>query len=540
MKSLLTNLSAAFIACLFCVSSCSPEGNRRGGPSVNPPAGEEFTENPDWTLTYTGRSVSTEGGVYVVDVVHMKAADGRNYYVDLVTADEFSSVYKSSIAKYIKEGSFRNLNRDYICSGDSDAVFDALDAGDGRWIAVAYEVTGGPGSGSVGLGRYYGVLKFDTRPVTMRKDDSYRLRYEGRRMVPDGDGEFEADVISVKAASDYSYYVDIAYPEYIRDNYGGNPVGFFNDVLDGLASGMESLDEFRDVVASGDLTVNFEALRHGDWTAYAFGVDYLGNLTGNWSEYSFVVEEEAPSADFRKWLGKWAIGSDGIYYNITVGSSEANRYFLIRDWETGNDASEWANQNVRDYQFEASYDRDSRELVFTSQYLGTLYDNKIGDFDVCFLGNIEYGGDIYSITDINVPVARARLDADGKAAAVRPETVTAVFDGRNYTTEYRSMQYIDITRTDNYVYNDRVPSLPMKMTRISDAPPAAGETPLSRPLPSRRGQSVSSAASPSARAGIRTAAGARPCRIVNGRTRTGGRAASGDNAVLRPGGVRSE
>ena len=502
------------VAMLLSFAACSPDGNRRDdGNGGNPPVGGVFEENPDWTMTYTGRTVDTSDGVYVVDVIHMKSADALRYYIDLVSLDEYRSTYKSNVVNFIN-GSYKNLLENFIASGDSDAKFDALDAGNGRWVAVAYEI-GDDGR----LGSRYSLLQFETRAITMRKDQSYEISYDGRKTVQDKDGAFEADVISVRSHSDYSYYVDIAYPEYILQNYDGDPVGFFNDVLDNLASGLGEGEDFSGIVSSGDLTVNFERLRHGDWTAYAFGVDYLGNLTGNWSELKFDIAEEEPEAEFSKWLGKWAVGSDGIFYNIDISSAEANMFYSIQNWETGNDASDFANQNVKDYVFEASYDRNSKELVFNSQYLGTLEDQEIGLFDVCFLGNIRYDGKSYTITDIDVPIARAKMNDDGRSAKVEPEYVTVDIDG-NYTTKYTSMQFVDLTDDNLYVYNDKVPSLPMTMTKISDLASASADNPLARTLPSRRSIGSQTMGVASRHSRIRTVDGTSGLRKAVGQTRS--------------------
>lgn len=482
MKNIFKSMTLLVLSSIFIMTSCSGDGPRRpsGGNNITPPPIQnKYVENPNWTITYTGRSVDTSNGVYVVDVIHMTSSDDKLYYLDLISSRDYSKLYNSNIGQFI-EGSAKNLIKDYITSGDSNTPFDALDAGDGDWVALAYEVdeNGNPGD-------EYSMLQFETKAITMRQDKSYELSYGGREMREDELGSFEADIINIVSHSDYSYYVDISYPEYINENYSGNPVNFFNDVLDQLATQLEDGEDFTKFIYEGDTELAFEKLRHGDWTAYAFGVDYLGNLTGNWSEIKFDIEEETPTEDFKKWLGTWSIGSGKYFYNISISSAEANQYFAIEDWETGNDASDFANQEAKNYVFEASYDELTKSLVFTSQYLGTLKDDDIGVFDVCFLGNISYNGQIYSITDINTPIAKAKMGADGKSADVEAEYVTVDIDGQ-YTTTYESMQFVDITDTHIYTYNDNVPSFPLRMSKLSDEVPVAPLDPISRALPSRR------------------------------------------------------
>lgn len=499
MKNTLTTLLVIVLAGVCAISSCTGPGLRRR-PGYDGPVTEKYTENPNWTMTYTDRSVDTNNGIYVVDVINMFSSDDKSYYIDLVSLKDYRSLYKANVVNFI-QGSAKNLDKNFIEQGDSRAVFDALDAGDGSWVAVAYEVDeqGVPGHD-------YSILFFETKAITMRQDKSYEISYDGREMREDDLGVFEADIIKVKSHSDYSYYIDISYPEYINENYDGNPVNFFNDVLDGLAGQLSEGEDFTRYLYESDAEVAFESLRHGDWTAYAFGVDYLGNLTGNWSEIKFDIEEETPTEDFKKWLGKWAIGSDGIFYNITISSAEANHFYAIEDWETGNDASEFANQEAKNYVFEASYDENSKNLVFTSQYLGSFTDDSIGDFDVCFMGNVQYDDQLLSITDINTPIATAKLDADGKSADVTAEYVTIEQNG-NYTTTFVSMQFIDMTETDLYTYNDDIPSFPMKMTKISDVSPVAAIDPLSRSIPARRVSRGNASVSTKDKGDIRTVSG---------------------------------
>lgn len=467
-----TRVTALLLLTVVLLSCSKENGGRRPEPKPEPDT-PGLVDNPNWTITYKGREVDTKDGVYVVDPIYVQASDKVPYYVDLISLSDYKSVYQSNPRKYA-EGSFKNFVSDYVVSGDSRTAFDALDAGDGDWVAIAYEISDGK------IGSKYSLLKFKTQAVKMRKDESYQLSYDGRKEI-DGD---ECDIISVKSFSNYTYYVDIAYPDYINENYNGSPVGFFNDVLDGVAAQLKDGEDFQAYIEDGESSIAFDRLRHGDWTAYAFGTDYLGNLTGNWSELNFDIEEEEPEEEFSKWLGIWAIGSDNLYYNITVSSAEANIAYSIQDWEVGKDASDWANQNCRGYIFEAAYNRKSKDLVFNSQYLGTLEDDELGTFDVCFLGNILCEGQSYSITDIDIPLATASTSDGAKTATVNPERVTAKIDGSNYNTSFTSMQLMDVTDKDIYVYNETVPSLPMTMTKIAEASPA--KTVAARRLPSRK------------------------------------------------------
>ncbi len=597
MDKLARILSAAAAALL--VMSCSEEENRRPEPGR-----DTFRENPDWTLTYKGREVDSGDGVYVVDPVYVSSSDDIPYYVDVVSLSDYNSVYGASIAALIK-GRSSDMDKSYIFTGDSRTAFDALDAGDGEWVAIAFEVdaSGKPGS-------LYSFLQFRTKAVSMKEDDSFTLSYDGRKKWTDNGKETDddVDVISVKTSSPYSYYVDIAYPEYISSNYDGDPVKFFNAVLDDIAAGLEENEDFSGIVCRGDTSISFDRLRHGDWTAYAFGVDYLGNLTGSWSKVDFDIKEEAATEAFSKWLGTWRIGGTGygestapiyydisiessennmyyavrpvkffnavlddiaagleenedfsgivcrgdtsisfdrlrhgdwtayafgvdylgnltgswskvdfdikeeaateafskwlgtwriggtgygestapIYYDISIESSENNMYYAVRNWETGRYADAYANENAKDYVFETVFDKAGGDMLFTSQYLGSMEDSEIGSFDVCLLGNVDKNGTTYTVTDTGLTIASAAMAEDGQSASVKPARVTVNLNG-NYTSDFVSMQFTDLTSDGKvFIYNKSVPSLPMTMTRLGNSTAEAPAAKPARTLPVRR------------------------------------------------------
>ena len=477
---------AMMVLAVLAVSSCrkSP-GQRRPGKEEGPKV--TFTDNPDWNITYNGREVDVDGdGTFVVDPIYVSSSDRLSYFVDLISMDEYASAYRSKVESFIQGSYKNNFNADWVVSGDSRTAFNALDAGDAEWVAIAYEI-----DGSGKLGSNYSFCKFRTKAITMREDKSYEITYGGREDYLEKDGSISVvDRIKVKSYSDYPYYIDITYPDYIRENYSGDPVGFFNDVLDGVASGLGDGEDFTGYISKGNSDVLFDRLRHGDWTAYAFGVDNLGNLTGNWSKLNFDIEEEKASEEFSKWLGTWTIGgkaTDGKtskYYNISITSAENNSFYTVADWE-----------NNEDFLFETSFDKDKGTMLFNSQYLGSeavkeyqTKDNPDGNCDIAFIGNIIVGKDIYSIDylDNDYRIATATLSADGTKAEVKPERIAVSIDGQKVTSEFASMQFVDWTLDGFiYVYNEVIPALPMSMTKIS-GPDGTRANVMGRAMPKRK------------------------------------------------------
>lgn len=525
---------AALILSLTALFSCSGDGGRR--EPERPTA--TFTDNPNWTLTYTGREVDSSNGVYVVDPVYVRSTDNLSYYVDIVSLSEYNSAYGSSVSSFIQQ-SFKKMSTDYVVSGDSRNAFDALDAGNGDWVAVAYEITS---DGS--LGNRYSFLQFKTKAITMKQDGSFSISYDGRsKWVENGvQTDDDVDVISVKPSTDITYYVDIAYPEYINTNYDGDPVGFFNDVLDNIASSLSDNEDFSGYLYQGSTSVSFDRLRHGDWTAYAFGVDYLGNLTGSWSKLDFDIDEEEATDEFNKWIGTWRIGGNAngkgtspVYYDISIGSSENNCYYTVENWETGEYADDFANQNAKDYIFETSFDRSSGNMIFESQYLGTLQDGENGTFDVYFLGNVEKGGETYA--DTGLPIATASLSSDGQSADVKGQDITVDIDG-SFNTSFVSMQFIDIADEYLYIYNESVPVFPMTMEKLSgDSQTAASVT--ARKLPARKATATVHTKSAKGQSARRSAYSFENLRLTGSGTSAVTKS-SGKNALQRPTGRNVE
>ena len=486
---------------LACACSKGSDHRREPGNGDNNNIIGKYLENPSWTITYTGRSIDVgEDGTYIVDIISVKSSDEKDYYLDVIGRTEFESRYRGNIQAYLED---IEINPDWVYSGDSENVFDMLDTRPGEWIAVAVESISGE------KGWHYSKLEFRTSEVEYRKDNSWKLSYTPRVTIKENGKEVIVDEIRVTPnGCDYSYYVELAYPEYLAENYDGSEVAFFNDVLDGIADTLPEDEDFAGVVYNGDVSIQFDRLRSGDWTAYAFGVDRRGYLTGNWSELHFDAPQEEATEEFNRWLGTWRIGGQGggynydtdrpvsgyYYYDITVSSSENNYCYIVNDWETGVSAGDFANTYCPDYQYETSFLKETGQMQFKTTYLGTLEDDEIGVFDVMLLGMVSIGSEDYYILDEEIPIATATLSEDGQEAQVAPEKAEVAPDGGKSTVcTFKSMQYIDVTDHNLYTYNDGVPYLPMTMERLSSSASSVSRR-AARPLPAERRVSGSGAA----------------------------------------------
>ena len=426
------------------------------------PSQSAFTENPNWTITYTGRDVKAEdSGTYVVDVLHVKSTDEKTWYLDLVSANDMLTKYRNNLDSFIQQSvkTASEGGKMAVSKGDDDIIFDILDEGGHNWIAIVY------GSDAQGnLTGEYSRLDFTTAAIKLKKDNTYKIEYTGRKKDEDGT---VLDVVTVKTESPFSYYVYPAYPEYITEYYDGDMEAFFNGVVDEIYAGMGENDLFVNYIYDvADLTIEFDRFRSGEWTVYAFGLDAAGNLTGNWSEASFTIAEEKPTDEFNRWLGTWEIGDNHFTYPIVIGNSESNVAYLVSGWETGDNVDEEISKYTKNFDFEARFDEKTGDMVFYVQYLGYPYEYQNETYDTYFLGVYKQGKEEI-VYDLQSDIARAVLSEDGSTAEVN--AVPAKLDGKDIT--FVSMRFADFSRNSEndecQVYDTHLPYFPMTMTWVS-------------------------------------------------------------------------
>ncbi|MBR1872504.1 MAG: hypothetical protein IJ795_04785 [Bacteroidales bacterium] len=471
--------------------SCNKGGSsRRDGssdgrqdiPSEEPQS--TFIDNPAWTITYTGRDVLYEdSGTYVVDIMHLKSTDSKTWYLDLVSANDFLLKYHNSVDSFIAaslESASQGGSVD-VLQGSSDVVFDILDAGEGKWIAIAYGV-----DAKGNLSGEYSSLTFTTQAIELKKDNTWKMEYKGRQTIVEDGAQVDVDIINVKTSSPGSYYVYIAYPEYITEYYGGSMEAFFNGVVDEIYDGMGDKDVFADLIYyEPDLDIQFDRFRSGSWTAYAFGLDAAGNLTGSWSEASFLIEEEKPTDAFNRWLGTWEIGDARVRFPLVVSSSEANVAYVVSGWESGAAVSDDVSKYTKDFAFETRFDRATGDMYFYVQYMGYPYTYRNETYSVYLLGVYYNGGNEY-VYEFLSDIACASLSEDGRKADVRG------LEADGGRIKFTSMRYADLSsnadNTEALTYAKDLPSFPMTMTWVSSS-----TNPVSvaaRKIPSRRASSL--------------------------------------------------
>ena len=486
MKNLICAVSSVVI--LIFVASCSNDGlgrRRPGGENIT----SNLVENPNWTITYNGRIANiADDGTIVEDVINVKSSDSKQYFLDLVSKEKLANEFGNSIDKFVNHSLTKlkeNENyRTLLSIGNSRVPYLRLDNGGASWLAITYGV-----DANGKLTGEYAYLDFSTVEVQMQNTSNWKIEYTSR------DPKTEQDHIIVTPSNASTYYIDVVYNGYVNDAFNGDVYKFFNEMLDNLSKQLNKDDkDFSRLIFKGKTTQLFDRLRAGKWTAYAYGVDKNGFLTGSYSTYDFQIAEEVPTYDFKKWLGKWEISPDNdvkdqngnvidknqVSYSLEISKAEANVAYIVSGWETKDvDIVEYTSK----MRFEAKFDKATGNLVFTYFDMGSWKGSDNNNYATILGGLYLENNNEFVFLD-NAEFAIAKIAPDNRSA----KAVGKRFIKNNNTLNFCGMCYLDILLDANkkFVpnktnsirsYSKYIPYFPMTMTYtgpISTGKAAAG------------------------------------------------------------------
>lgn len=316
-----------------------------------------------------------------------------------------------------------------------------------------------------------------TYTFKLQANDSWNIGYLGRKTFEENDGSvIPVDAIDVSGVTADSYLVSVI----SRANYES----YKGDVAQFLKDEAQYNNEY--VYDAASVVINFDPFRHGTWYGFIIGLNPDKSASGEYAYAKFEVLEEEPTPDYLKWIGKWNISDGkGIFYPLVVSQLEANYIYQVDGWETGSSIDKKEGTVMDQEYLETFYDAPTGSMYFTSQYIQSYTDDKLGDMDECFLGQIDYDGitqemGLYIITDEGLDLAEARMTEGGEFANVLPCSVRTTVGDETFETNFFNMQYFGFAVKEEvwYPYNDNVPGFPMTMTKVEDAgqgdnPPAA-------------------------------------------------------------------
>ena len=305
--------------------------------------------------------------------------------------------------------------------------------------------------------------------VTERSD--WTVSYKGR--VQDGESmsEFEKFKFSY-SGSGYVIPLIIS-PDDLKNVYENDLVKFFSYEAKLLQQDVNANPDTplsdMGVFSSKSSETYFNRHIHGTWILYLVELDAKLNLTGQYAEYTFTIEEEEATEAFKRWYGTYHVSDGYGAFDIVVSDADANYLYYVDGWETGRSVSQQMD-GERDWIY-ARF--DNGRMVFYAQFLTTEdYDGTTVDevFAGTYLtpssdsiGDLDWEGVDY---EDNL----AYTVQEGEKLILNPWTIEL---DNGYSFTYASMRYSRLWFTDNgntvnwAFYNTAgVPMLPAEMTPI--------------------------------------------------------------------------
>ena len=335
-----------------------------------------------------------------------------------------------------------------------------------------------------------------TTTVKAQLMTNWVIEYKGREQYTEENGTV-SDVERFHTESPGAAYflLRTISPDVFQSNYGTDVVKFFQDEQSYLEEDARNYNEkVTDYLYSGSpKDLLFDRIRHGDWEGYLIGFDSKGKITGEYAKCTFTIQEEVATEAFKKWLGKWAVSSGGVSYNITVSSSEANLAYYIDGWETGASIDHDTGtvmDGERDW-FETFFEPSNGAMYFVSQYIQT-YEEEGTTYDQFFFGNIYYNGRLvdkgeYVIPETGLDIAAAQMtDLEGNRAQINGCGINAYMtdaDNSLYETAFISMQYYADNGEQLLKFNLNAPEFPLSMVKTASgvtSHPAMARKPQTR------------------------------------------------------------
>ena len=472
-----------------------------------------FTQNPNWTLSYDGKTSS--GDPNYPELITNTVASGNDRFIITVFSKETPDNSKAAgtvaeygvllasddlqyaLTRYSSVASKEEIINTLTATSTSSETFSEFDPGVYYAFAAGVDEDGNP----TGLYSYTEFNLLD--PHVKAGYDEYlgtwSYNYSG------GSRKF---VVKEKEAG-VSYTIELAD---IQPNGGVNPTAYYDSNSGTFTLEAQDLGQF---VYDGDtmieqLTSVFASFGGGfyDNTDYMEGrtlictfsmqedgtvdvipgKDSFGDLEGfaimtgvvGESERKYIVgdvfplpatlsEYEAPSEAYKAWLGSWDVTTNGNTYTITISEDVRNDSYTI----VGMNGFGYSWLNIPNY-----FDAETGQLVLVgSDKYPAATNVSLGldqSFSLCFLANVEVDGKYYYITG-TYALGTGSIGADGTATFV-PGTIKLT-DG-DYTVAYQRVYAIGETDPEDiYTLNgEKVTYYPFTMTKssASGAPALSG------------------------------------------------------------------
>lgn len=220
----------------------------------------------------------------------------------------------------------------------------------------------------------------------------------------------------------------------------------------------------------------------GEYYACAIGFeiddDGLPAATFTYSVGEATIEQEEPTAEYEKWLGKWQItGANNISYNLRIESYDPNFGYLVYGWECGEEHNSSCNSECTEHVYtnidglyEEGYEHYipfyfdvlANKLNIRSMVIQALPNEDYTYYQYWGLHGYTYDEDQTICNTVeNDIIATATLEDNSNATLVGCESS---YDSSIFT--YNSLGYVmyNVANTDEQEISDITPlNLPLEL-----------------------------------------------------------------------------
>lgn len=326
-----------------------------------------------------------------------------------------------------------------------------------RFICQAIDPVTGGATGDAA------AIQFRTRrdPSVFEINDNWTVN-RGERSINYVD-KMEYDNFICKSSDDETY---VLLPIKVSDfkYYYNNEIRALFEDFHASYSLAEGDSKWKDIVKSGDQTLQEQRLRSGEWVVFMVGIDVDGELSGLYQRLDMTIEPEVPTEEYQRWLGDWEVADkDGVkLFDITIIPSENNMWYYMGGWESNNIyAFDTYDPMLMPELF---FDKESGKLGFVSEYVNTMI-TESDNIDFYFSGTFVGYGTTYVLGNemLNYMMADAVFTETANYSQARIESRNFITNGVEFPIQ--SICYIYYNGGSPGAISLAPPTLPLTMTR---------------------------------------------------------------------------
>lgn len=439
-------------------------------------AGGNFTENPNWVPSYSGRTTYQGQQVDVFSVEVKDNGASGSYLVALCDESVYLSSGCASQAEFLETFAQASIDdlKDYIAQNPGQTMDDFTYTvsvqeawsvlPDGKYFvyAIGVDASGNP-SGLFAYAPF--TIGGGGESGDLNVNQNWNIAYNGRYTQQGTEYEY----FTFTAPTSDTYYPIVVEASQFQTQYGGSVANIASSFADYLKSNQVA-------PLSGTQELLFQKKEAGDYIALMIGIDTRWNLTSYYARKDVTISDEPAqpgSEAYNKWLGTWTLTAknvagtaDSTYFDFTVAQNSADKSYRVNGWG--------GSKFVDFGDVLALFDATSGELVLQSYNVAEgvdLYEDK-RLWDIGIYGDILYQGSYVPVNGDNVKLATGKLSSDGSKATLSGSEVK-LNDGSTFT--FAHIWWYGFSQDGrNYVsYKGTRPLFPCSLTKKAGAATAS-------------------------------------------------------------------